>query len=125
MQANLTQNEWHVMACLWEAAPQTSMQLVARLRESHGWAKSTTLTTLSRMEAKGLIRAQVEGRSTAYYPLVDQNDATKNETSQFLGRVYQGSIGLMVNAMMESQQLSQEEIRELISILQSGGAKKQ
>ncbi len=124
MHTNLTQTEWHVMACLWEEAPQSSMQLVTKLRERMGWAKSTTLTTLSRMETKGLILARSEGRSTLYTPLVDKQDATRTETSQFLGRVYQGSVSLMVNAMMEGEQLSQAEIDALISILQSGGGKK-
>ena len=46
-------SEWNVLSCLWEKSPQTVMQLVARLRETVGWAKSTTITTLRRMEEKG------------------------------------------------------------------------
>ena len=45
-----TQGEWNVLSCLWERAPMTAMELAAALEEKVGWAKSTTLTTLRRME---------------------------------------------------------------------------
>ena len=44
----LTGSEWSVLDCLWEESPQTVMQLVAKLGERMGWAKSTTITTLWR-----------------------------------------------------------------------------
>ena len=50
----LTQSEWYVMDCLWAYAPQTVMQLATDLSQRAGWAKSTTITTLEQMEAKGL-----------------------------------------------------------------------
>ena len=46
----LTNSEWYVLDCLWERAPQTVTQLVPILKEKVGWAKSTTITTLRRME---------------------------------------------------------------------------
>ena len=49
----LTQSEWYVMDCLWAYAPQTVMQLATDLSQRAGWAKSTTITTLEQMEAKG------------------------------------------------------------------------
>ena len=52
----LTGSEWSILECLWEKNPQTVMQLVTQMAEKTGWAKSTTITTLRRMEEKGLIR---------------------------------------------------------------------
>ena len=54
----LTSSEWSVLTCLWEDSPRTVMQLVAALGEQVGWAKSTTITTLRRMEEKGLVRVE-------------------------------------------------------------------
>ena len=48
----LTGAEWSVLDCLWEESPLTVMQMVARMRDRVGWAKSTTITVLRRMEAK-------------------------------------------------------------------------
>ena len=114
---NLTTSEWYVLSCLWEEAPLSVMQLVSALQEKVGWAKSTTITTLHRMEEKGLVRAEAAGRGRQYFPCVEQQQATKQETRSFLDRVYQGSVGLMLSAMTDNQSLSKDEIDQLYAIL--------
>lgn len=113
----LTGSEWSVLDCLWEESPQTVMQLVAKLGERMGWAKSTTITTLRRMEDKGLVHWEVVGRAKTYLPAVEQEEAEISETRSFLERVYRGSVGLMMSAMAQRQELSSEEIAELREIL--------
>ena len=114
---NLTNSEWYVMDCLWERAPQTVMELVAALGERLGWAKSTTITTLRRMEDKGLVRCEVEGRTRRYFPAVEREGAALRETRSFLDKVYRGSVGLMVSAMAQDKALTKTEIAELYEIL--------
>ena len=113
----LTGSEWSVLDCLWEKSPQTVMQLVARLGERVGWAKSTTITTLRRMEEKGLVRAEQSGRGKSYTPAVEREQAATAETRSFLDRVYQGSVGLMMSAMAKRQELSAGEVAQLRAIL--------
>lgn len=114
---NLTNSEWYVLDCLWERSPQTVMELVAALNERLGWAKSTTITTLRRMEDKGLVRCTVEGRGKHYTPAVQREKAVRGETRSFLNKVYRGSVGLMVSALAEDKALSKQEIDELYEIL--------
>ena len=113
----LTGSEWSVLDCLWEKSPQTVMQLVAQLGEKVGWAKSTTITTLRRMEEKGLVRCEIIGKGKSYTPAVEREQAVIFETRSFLERVYRGSVGLMMSAMARRQELSPEEITELREIL--------
>ena len=49
----LTEAEWMVMECLWEKSPRTGREAVAYLEQRMGWTRSTTLTLLRRLEAKG------------------------------------------------------------------------
>ena len=114
---NLTNSEWYVLDCLWERSPMTVMELVAALGNRLGWAKSTTITTLRRMEDKGLVRCTVEGRGKHYAPAVPREKAARRETRSFLDKVYQGSVGLMVSALAEDKALSKQEIDELYEIL--------
>lgn len=115
----LTSSEWNILNCLWESGPRTVMQLSNELERRVGWARSTTITTLHRMEAKGLIRCgqAAQGRGKVYSPLVDREQAAVAETHSFLDRVYQGSVGLMMSAMAQRQELSAGEISELRAIL--------
>ena len=114
---NLTNSEWYVLDCLWERSPMTVMELVAALGDRLGWAKSTTITTLRRMEDKGLLLCQIQGRAKHYSPAVSRDRAVRRETRSFLDKVYRGSVGLMVSAMAQDQALSKEEIDELYEIL--------
>ena len=113
----LNASEWNVLNCLWENHPRTVMQLVADLEAAVGWAKSTTITTLRRMEEKGLVRVEQAGRGKAYLPAVEREQAVTAETHSFLDRVYQGSVGLMMSAMAKRQELSAAEVAELRAIL--------
>ena len=121
----LTASEWSVLSCLWEDSPRTVMQLVAALGGQVGWAKSTTITTLRRMEEKGLVRAEQGARGKLYTPAVEREQAVTAETHSFLDRVYQGSVGLMMSAMARRQELSGDEVAELRAILDriEGGGK--
>ena len=114
---NLTNSEWYVLDCLWEHSPMTVMELVSALDRRLGWAKSTTITTLRRMEAKGLVLCTVEGRTKHYAPAVQRDQAVRGETRSFLDKVYRGSVGLMVSALAEDRALSRAEIDELYEIL--------
>ena len=114
---NLTNSEWYVLDCLWEQSPMTVMELVGALGERLGWAKSTTITTLRRMENKGLVLCTVEGRSKHYTPAVRRDNAVRGETRSFLDKVYRGSVGLMVSALAQDKALSRAEIDELYEIL--------
>ena len=124
-QIKLTASEWNVLSCLWEESPRTVMQIVSELESTVGWHRSTTITTLHRMEDKGLIRCERAGRGRAYTPLVDREQAAVAETRSFLDRVYRGSVGMMMSAMAQRQELSGDEIAQLRAILdqaEKGGA---
>ena len=116
-ETKLTASEWNVLNCLWADSPKTVMQLVAELEKTVGWAKSTTITTLRRMEEKGLVHCEIAGKGKSYTPAVEQEQAEISETRNFLDRVYRGSVGLMMSAMAQRQELSKEEIAELREIL--------
>ena len=73
---------------------------------------------LSRLEAKGAVQYRDSGRAKEYVPVLSRGDAARRETRHFLDKVYEGRLGLMLNAMVDSQALSQEEIEELSSILE-------
>ena len=102
MRINLSDSEWKLMGRLWEAPPKT-------------------ITMLSRLEAKGAVRHEEGPRAKRYYPVVERKDAARVETENFLDKVYGGSLGLMMSAMVDSRQLTAEDIAELSAILEKAG----
>ena len=117
MELQLTTPEWHMMECLWEAAPRTGRECVEDMQKRVGWSRSTTLTMLRRMTEKELIEC-IQGDVLYYAPRIRREDAVLRETENFLGRVYQGSVSMLMSAITRKQKLSKEEIDELYAILQ-------
>ena len=113
----LSDTEWKLMDELWEEPPKTITQLTRALEEDTGWGKNVIITMLKRLEAKGAVRHEEGERAKQFYPAVSREDTALEETRGFLNRVYSGSLGLMVDAMVNSRSLSDREIEELKEIL--------
>lgn len=116
-QISLTEAEWEVMECLWEGAPRTGREVVLWMEQKTGWNRSTTLTMLRRLEAKGAVAAESEKELKAFRPLIGREEVAAQETEDLLDRAYKGSLSLLVSSFTKKQSLSQKEIDELYAIL--------
>ena len=118
-EVKVTNSEWYVMNCLWEKGPLSLMQLVPLLKESAGWSKSTSATMVRRMTEKELIGYEENGKTKYFFPKVDKQDVVVQETRDFLQRIYDGSVGMMMSALVRQDDLSAEDIQELQEILKA------
>ena len=116
-QVKLTDAEWQVMECLWAGDPMSGREVTQALEPKTGWSRSTILTLLSRLEAKGAVAGNSEGGKKLFSPLLGREDAALQETETFLDKVYHGSLSLMVSALTQRQAFSPEEIRQLHQLL--------
>lgn len=121
----VTNSEWYVMNCLWEKSHLSLMQLVSLLKESAGWSKSTSATMVRRMTEKDLIGYEENGKTKYFFPKVKKQDVVVQETRDFLQRIYDGSVGMMMSALVRQNDLSQEDILELQEILKAAQTKTQ
>lgn len=113
----LSNSEWRIMENLWEQAPKTATQLIKAMELETGWAKSTTKTLLKRMEQKGCIAYREGEKAREYYPLLKREEVVESETSSFINRIYNGSLGLLVNTLVKKQDIPEEEMEELYRII--------
>ena len=118
MKTELSNGEWALMKVLWESAPMTITQLVAALKDVTGWNKHTIIPMLTRMEAKGVVRHETGGRAKLFFPVLQKEDAIRQETGHFLEKVFDGHIGGMLNAMVDRRSLTKEDLDELTAILE-------
>ena len=116
-QIGLTEAEWTVMECLWEKSPRTGRETVAWLEQKMGWTRSTTLTMLRRLEAKGAVTGDTNGELKTFRPLIAREEVAIRETENLLDRAYKGSLSLLVSSLTKKQSLPQKEIDELYAIL--------
>ena len=113
--SRLPDAELEVMQALWAVPeyPARTSDLAARL--------PTLLKLLSRLEERGFVRGEKEGRSNGYTPLVNRPDYLAAESRSFLERVHGGSLSSLMAALYPEKELSREDIAELERILEKGG----
>lgn len=124
MNVKLTDAEWKVMEVLWKGEPKTMMQITKELKEETGWTKYTVMSFLKRLEEKGAVHYEEGGKAKQYYSDLKREEVSLQEAEEFLHKVFEGRLGLMVNAMVKKQALSQAEIKELYDILEKAKAQR-
>lgn len=113
----ISESEWEVMKLLWNKSPLTSEEIIECLSEDNNWTKQTIKTFIIRLNKKGAIGYEKEGRIYKYYPLVSEKECRKYENKSFLQKVYNGSLGILISNFLEEENLSENEIEELERIL--------
>lgn len=114
---NLTEAEWAVMESLWQKDFMSGREVTEAMESRMGWNRSTTLTLLRRLVAKGAVSEDTPDGKKMFQPILKREDAVLKETEDFLGRLYKGSLSLLVSSFTKKQSLKKEEIEELYAIL--------
>ena len=74
-------------------------------------------------DGKGVIGYEVKGKTKYFYPLVEKEEAMIPETRSFLGRIYDGSVGALMNTLIRQGNLSEKDLDELEEILHNARKK--
>jgi BlaI family penicillinase repressor len=111
--SSISEAEWVVMQVLWDEAPQTASDVIARVAEANGWSPKTVKTLLNRLVKKGALRFEAEGKRYRYFPRVTRDECVRRESRTFLSRVFGGEAGSMLAHFVDEAPLTPEEIRRL------------
>ncbi len=111
--------ELEVMQVLWSAEQPLRVQEVCDLLPQNRWKYKTVATLLMRMEEKGAVASAKEGKANRYRPLVEREAYQKEQTKNFVNRLYNGSVKDLAVSLFHGGGLSEadvEEIREMFQL---------
>jgi predicted transcriptional regulator len=115
MEIVLYDRELEVMEVLWGRGPAT----VAEVREAleDEMAYTTVLTVLRRLEEKGYVGHEEEGRAHRYHALVERAAARESALERLTSRLFQGSPELLLTHLMSRRKLSKAELKRLRALV--------
>ena len=114
---SLSSGEWKLMKLMWVKSPRTIGEMVDALADDTAWTKTTIFVMLKRLIAKGAVRMDDSGKYQQYYPLIERDTSSCDETENFLTKVYDGSLGLMVSFLADQKKLTDEDIAAFQKII--------
>jgi len=81
------------------------------------WAYNTVQTLIKRLEQKGYLRSEKDGRAFVFSATMSRQEYLSSSLSQLAKRVCAGSRTPMFHALVENQAFSKEEICEFRALL--------
>jgi predicted transcriptional regulator len=102
-----------IMQVLWTAGPAKVSEVHDALGPEAGLAYTTIATMLRKMEARGLVTHESEGRSFVYRAAVSDQDVSQSMADDLIDRVFAGSLTDMVSHLLTTREVSHDELRAL------------
>ena len=115
----LTEAEWAIIKAVWETEPCTAPDIQQKLRRETAWTYSTVRTLMDRMVVKGLLTAEKVGHLTTYRSAVTRRQAQRGELFYALRHAFNGALTPMVQCLLETSELSPDELAELESLIKA------
>lgn len=111
--ATVSDAELEILEALWSAGRALNAnEIRGILNQSRNWERTTVLTFINRLLKKGVI--DQEKREVYYYtPRIGREEYVKEETKNFLKKFFGGSSKNLAAALVNSEDLTKEDIEEL------------
>ena len=115
----LTEAEWTIINAAWDSEPCTAPAIQEKLFGKTRWTYSTVRTLMDRMVAKGLLAAEKVRNLTLYRSAVTREQAQRGELFYALKHAFNGALTPMVQCLIESNELTVEELTRLESLIKT------
>lgn len=114
----LSQAEEQVMLAVWQAKPPVTSAAAAEQLAQKGWAATTLLSFLSRLEQKGWLKCSRQGGRNVYCPCVTLRAYRAAVARERLASVFGGSLPVLLSALLSEQALPQGQLETALTQLQ-------
>ncbi len=105
-----------IMRVLWESAPASVADVLAKLDGS--LAYTTVATMLRKMEDRGLLQHREQGRKFLYQPAVSAEDVTRCMADDLVDRLFEGNLAATVSHLLETREVSPGELARLEQLIE-------
>ncbi|MCH7545603.1 MAG: BlaI/MecI/CopY family transcriptional regulator [Planctomycetes bacterium] len=113
--------QFAIMKILWEKGQGTVNNVHQSLLSERGLAPTTIATMLKKMEEKGVVAHDVEGRQFIYRPIVQEEDVTRTMVGELVDRLYGGDALAMVSHLLTERDFDEKELAQLKDMIKRKG----
>ena len=122
----LSEFELDVMNLFWQHGQASAPQIHEWIKTDKDVSYSTVKTIIDRLEQKeAVVRAAQQGRTIYYAAAIARETFATPLLKGFLKRLFAGDPHMMVAQLLDNEQLNDEEIDKLQSLLAAQKAKNQ
>lgn len=117
--------EWEVLEILWAEAPLSAAEVFDKLPPDTDWTVKTVRAFLDRLiQKQAVTRYKVHG-IYVFEPVIERSKSLRQESRSFLDRFFRGNPVSMINHFLEQEQLSENDIARLQTLLETSEKRRQ
>jgi len=118
----ITPSEWQIMEVLWAGGTSlTSSEVYKRMQGNVNMSQRMVRVLMNRLNQKGILGYTVDehdSRVYHYYALKQREECVKEKSRKFVDKYFSGSGTNAMVALLQSFDLTNEQIKELEEILE-------
>lgn len=120
LDSSLSELQLDLMGVLWQRRQATVAEVVDALSGRRELAHTTVATLLSRLEKRGLLAAERDGRQLVYRPLVAEQAVQKSMVSSLVDSLFGGRPEALLAHLMREQDIDRRDLDALNELLGEG-----
>ena len=113
VKAPLTDLENEVMSVVWDSGPCSVEAVYDVVSQNRDLKETTVRTLLRRLEQKGYLTHETEGRAYVYRATEPSRSLAARAVRQIIDRFCRGSVEELVSGMVDAKALSNAELTRL------------
>ena len=116
--STLTAHELELMKIVWRHDdPVTVRDVYEELRARRPVAYTTVMTNMRTLEQKGYLKTSLQDRAHLYRPAKPKHQVVGAMVRDFVDRVFNGSARPLVLHLLEDDQLSESDLRDITRMM--------
>jgi len=117
VRAPLTDLENEIMGAVWSGGPCSVEAVHMAVSRKRRLKESSVRTLLRRLEQKGYLRHDVEGRAFIYSAVEPARSFAGRAVRQIIDRLCHGSVEELVSGMVDAKVLTKDELDQLANFV--------
>jgi transcriptional regulator, blaI/mecI/copY family len=119
MMEKLTKQEEEVMLHVWKLGSCTTKEILQQLDEPRP-PYTTIASVMNNLKRKGYLNAEQHGLTYHFSPRIGQSEYKSDFMRSFVGNYFKNSFREMVSFFAKEEDLSPEDLKEIINEIESG-----
>ena len=107
------ESEYRFCLLLWKYEPINSTKLARICKEELGWSRTTTFTVIRRLSDRGVVKNE----NATVTSLISKEDIQVAQMDEMMEKTFEGSLPAFIAAFARRQELSDEEMQEILRII--------
>lgn len=107
------ESEYRFCLILWENEPISCADIAKICLEKLDWKRTTTYTVIKRLTQRGFLKVE----NSVITSLYSKEEIQERELGEMVEKTFEGSLPAFVAAFSRHENLSEEEVAELLKII--------